>query len=516
MNKTNHPIIKGTIILTATGLITRLIGFAYRIFLSRLIGAEGMGIYQLIGPVSGICFALCCGPIQTSVSRFVAGASASESRGSSRSYFYGGLMLSEFMAFLSAATVYFYAAQIAERLLGEPRCTILLQLLALSLPITAAHASINGYYYGKKKTEVPALSQLAEQIIRVLSVYAMAFYAEKRGISLSVTIAALGLLTGEIASLMVSLIAIQLTFFKDNKKQRHSSIADKKLLCSSDITLPRIIKRISIMASPLTANRLILGFLQSVEAIQIPAQLMLSGLTNSEALSVYGVLTGMALPFIFFPSALTNSVSVMLLPSVAEAQSANNEARIGRTTEISIGFSLYMGILCAGIFAAFGGDMGIIFFQDANAGAYIRILGWLCPFLYLAATVGSILNGMGCTGTTFTQNLIGLVCRLSFVFLLIPEYGITAYLWGMMVCELVVAGLHIFSLRKRVSFAFSPFHRILRPMAAAAFGVWFSSQLPFSRNIIGLFCNCALVAGIYLVLLYFTGSYRFARKSGHD
>ena len=165
-----------------------------------------------------------------------------------------------------------------------------------------------------------------------------------------------------------------------------------------------------------------------------------------------------------------------------------------------------MGILCTGIFAAFGGDMGLLFFHDVNAGSYIRILGWLCPFLYLATTVGSILNGLGHTGTTFIQNLIGLVCRLGFVFLLIPRYGITAYLWGMLAGELVVAGMHIISLRRKINFSFSVSHRIIRPMAAVTAGVWCAGQIPLPVGITGLVCGCCIVGGIYFILLYLTGS----------
>ena len=89
------------------------------------------------------------------------------------------------------------------------------------------------------------------------------------------------------------------------------------------------------MAVPLMGNRLILNCLQSLEAIFVPNRLIEFGLNHSDALSMYGVLTGMALPFIYFPSAITNSLSVVLLPTVAEAQAQENTARIEKT--------IYMG-----------------------------------------------------------------------------------------------------------------------------------------------------------------------------
>ena len=147
------------------------------------------------------------------------------------------------------------------------------------------------------------------------------------------------------------------------------------------------------LALPLMGNRLVLNVLSSAEAIWIPSRLSSYGLSSAEALSIYGVLTGMAMPFIMFPSAITNSMAVLLLPTVAEAQADGNEARIARTISMSLRYSLYMGILCIGVFTLFGAELGVGVFQNPTAGIFMQILAWLCPFLYLATTMGSILNG---------------------------------------------------------------------------------------------------------------------------
>lgn len=497
MKRQAHPIITGTLILTATGFLSRILGFFYRIYLSNLIGAEGMGIYQLIAPVTGVCFALCCGPIQTAISRFVAQSLATGHLKDGRSQFSAGLYLSEAIAVLLAGLIYVKADFLAAALLGEPRTADLLRLLALSLPITAAHSAINGYYYGKKKTEVPSLSQLAEQLVRVGVVCLIANYYLAQGKELTVTIAALGLIVGEMASLLVSFLAIRVTFF-------HEDLLFEDLSATASLHKSGALRNILLLATPLAANRLILGVLQSIEAIQIPNRLQMSGLTSADALSVYGVLTGMSLPFILFPSALTNSVSVMLLPSVAEAQSVSDTDKISRTTELSIGYSVYLGILCTGIFVAWGGEMGSLLFQNSDAGTYITILGWLCPFLYLATTAGSILNGMGKTAATFMQNLAGLSIRLAFVFLLIPRYGILAYLWGMLASQLLVAGLHTFTLYRMIPFSFSAFYRILRPMAAIAIAVRITKHMLPLSGLPGLVAGCLLICVFYLLFLLAT------------
>lgn len=134
------------------------------------------------------------------------------------------------------------------------------------------------------------------------------------------------------------------------------------------------------MALPLMANRLTLSFLQSLEAIFVPNQLLLSGLSRVESVSIYGVLTGMALPFILFPSAITNSLAVVLLPAVSEAQAQNQPDKIERTISMALRYSLYMGILCVGLFTRFGPALGETFYHNADAGRFIQILSWLCRF----------------------------------------------------------------------------------------------------------------------------------------
>ena len=509
-----HPVIRGALILTLAGLITRILGFFYRIYLSNLIGAENMGLYQLTGPVSGICFALCCGPIQTAVSRFCAAASAQRKQRQTAKYLFTGLLLSECAAFLCMTALYSSAPVLAKRLLGDSRCTLLLRILALSLPLSAAHAAISGYCYGKKQAAPPAVCQLLEQLVRIATLVLIANRITASGVQPGAWAASLSLLAGETASLTFSAFCLSILLRKDALNFSNTLfLGNTSDTCSGEQTdfsssgssLFSRIRAILRMSFPLAANRLLLGLLQSLEAVQIPARLILFGSSSEEALSIYGVLTGMALPFLFFPFALTNSVSVLLLPSVAEAQSLGDDARIRRTIELALSYSLYIGILCTGIFAVYGKAMGQLFFPDTAAGSYLSVLGWLCPFLYPASMAASILNGTGRTGVTFRQNLIALGCRICFVIFLIPHMGIRAYLYGMLASELLLVLLHVRSLCRNFPFAFSAWYRIIRPMAAIAAAVMGSGMLPvFGNNFCSLVLRCSYSCIVYLLFLVLT------------
>ena len=436
----------GTLLLTSTGLICRVLGFFYRIFMSRTVGAEGLGLYNMVHPLFSICFALCAGSIQTALSQYIA---SHPQRG--RAAFKTGLVISLALSFLLSWIIAAQAPFLAERVLMEPRCAPFLPIMAFSVPFAALHACINGYYYGSQKSRIPAFSQVAEQVIRMGAVFLMASIWMEEGRPITVSLAVYGHLIGEMASAGFTLIC--LGFFPPD------STAQKK----DRLSFPKTAAPLMSLALPLMGNRLLLNLLGSAEAIWIPNKLEAFGLTNSEALSIYGVFTSMALPFVLFPSAITNSMAVLLLPCAAQARAQQNERRIGAMVSMSLRYSCYMGILCIGLFTLFGGQLGESVFHDPDAGFFIAALSWLCPFMYLASTMGSILNGLGRTSATFLLNVAAMVIRLAFVVFAIPSFGILGYLWGMLASELVLAFLCCLLVRRLAAFSWDGVNMLVKP-----------------------------------------------------
>ncbi len=422
-----NSFVTGTLLLTVAGVLTRLIGFFYRIFLSRMIGAEGLGIYQLLSPVMALGFAVTAAGIQTSISKFVSMEIGRKNPAGAKRYLFTGLGISLFLSAATCLLIRRNAAQIAVLWLGDARCEPLLEVLALSFVPACIHSCINGYYYGLKKTGIPSLCQLTEQLARVGSVwlFCQISISEQRPVSWTITM--WGILIGEAASTLVSVSAAR--FLPGDKTS-----APGLLTCT---------KNLAYMALPLTANRVVLNLFSGFENIMIPNRLRLFGYTGSEALSVYGILTGMSMSVIMFPSVITNSVSVLLLPTISEAQAAGNEALIRRTIQKTITSCLAWGLLCTAGFLITGGFLGNVLFGNALAGTFITTLGWICPFLYLSATLSSILHGLGFPGLTFCLNLLACGIRILFVMAALPVYGIKSYLWGILASQIVTALLAI-------------------------------------------------------------------------
>ena len=437
-----NPLITGTLLMTAAGVLSRIIGFFYRIFLSRTIGAEALGIYQLIGPVFSLCFALTASSIQTSISKFVGDAigGCKDSlcgEKKARAFLLLGLVLSCGLSALTGIFMYCNADWIATRFLGEARCAPLLVLLTYSLLPCCIHACINGYYYGKKNAFVPSLCQLIEQIARVGSVWIIFQVTTEKGIPLTAFHAVCGLVIGECFGLLVSMSA----FLREKRLPRGSYSTDS--VCNRTMTHAFL-----AMVIPLTINRLSVAFSTSLENLLIPQKLQLYGYSQADALSVYGILSGMTLSIILFPCVLTNSLSVLLLPAISEAKGRANENQIRRTTKKAIQLGLLLGFAFTILFLFTGDMIGNKLFHNALAGRFICRLAWLCPLMYISSLLSSILHGLGRPKQVLFVNLLACLIRIGMIWFLVPGYGIGAYLWGLLLSQVFASVACMWLLRE--------------------------------------------------------------------
>lgn len=484
-------ILRGAFILTAAGFLSRIMGFFYKIFLSRIIGAEGLGIYQLIFPVFALALAFSSSGIEISISHHVSRRKAKGDSKGARSLFLAGMSLSLAISLFAAVLIYHYADFLAVRFLREYRCRQLLQYLAFAIPFASLHSCINGYFMGLKKASVPALSQLLEQLIRIFSTFFVCHVTVEKGLPVTPLTAVIGLIFAEGASALFTLTLLLLEFSRFPQKTFFP--AGKSFLS------------IWKTAAPLSGNRILISFLQSVEAVLIPSRLRLFGYTLSGSLKQYGILSGMALPLVLFPSAITGAVSMMLVPAVSEAHSLGNQSQLRRTAESTVQGSLLLGIFCTGIFFWFGPEIGKLLFDNETAGQYIFILGWICPFLYLGSTLTSMLNGLGKTFLTLLQHSIALFIRILFIWFLIPRLGMTAYLFGLLISQLFMAFFAIFALKKEVSFGFSPFLTLVLPLAILVL----SGSLLFFLEQILLNIALPFPVSLFLRIGFFTLIYLF-------
>lgn len=436
-----NSIIYGTFILTAVSFLCRAIGFFYRIYISQTFGEEGMGIFQLTAPVMSVAYSLCCAGFQTAISRYVA-ARTDDSRTCVK-FLLTGLSITGMLSVFFSLLIYECSNFLATNIILEPRTAPLLRLLALSFPFSSVHCCLNGYYYGKKKAGIPALFQLTEQITRVGGVYLLCqFYFKKQTLP-PLAVSAAGTAIAEFGSAILSLCFI-LPYFTNKQSKSAKSVFQKARTQSYRKTASLLLT----MAVPLSISRIIVNLLQSVENIYIPEMLRLYGYTTEESLALFGVLTGMALTVILLPCSFVNSMAVLLLPKISEAQSRNRNKEISLVIKRCIIFCCILGSICTAVFF-FGGRLaGNLLFHSKTAGEYIVSLSFICPFLYITASLGSVLHGLGKTYTTLFINIGTLLIRIASVFFLVSRIGIPGYILGLLAGQCFSSICCIISLRK--------------------------------------------------------------------
>ncbi|WP_305205706.1 polysaccharide biosynthesis C-terminal domain-containing protein, partial [Faecalibaculum rodentium] len=150
-----------------------------------------------------------------------------------------------------------------------------------------------------------------------------------------------------------------------------------------------------------------------------------------------------ALPCILFPSAVTSSISIMLMPTVAEIQAADDRHEMLDIIKKVTGACFTLGLFCCLVFLLFGSWVGVTLFGSRTAGKFILTLAWICPFLYTNSALSSIINGLGKTSSTLFVNTFSLLIRIAGVFCAIPRFGIQGYLWGLLVSQLAATLLSV-------------------------------------------------------------------------
>lgn len=436
-----RPILIGTIILTASGFLTRFIGFFFRMFLSHTFGEEQVGLYQLIFPIYALCFSITTAGTETAISRCVARKVSLGKHRDATLIFYIGLGISLFLSFLALFILQLNASSLSIYILGDIRCESLLIAISYALPFASLHSCICGYYFGLKETSIPAVSQLIEQIVRVCSVYIIYQIALNHNAEISILFAVLGIVIGELFS-----AAFCISYFTGHTKKFKSHSR-----CTNCFHLSLQLLSLSI---PLTSSRVLLNILQSIESISIPLRLQLYGYTTAESLSNYGVLTGMALPCILFPSAITNSISTMLLPTVAEIQASKDYSHLKKLVEEVFLSCISLGLLCCIIFFLLSDWIGAVLFHSDLAGSYLKTLSWICPFLYLNTTLTSITNGLGKANISLFINTVALSLRIIGVLFFIPFIGMNGYLWGLLLSQIItflLCTIHLFFYLKKIA-----------------------------------------------------------------
>ncbi len=485
-----ESILTGALILTLTGFITRIIGFCYRIYMTKMIGSEGMGLYQLIMPVYILAWTITSSGITTTVSALTAKKAALKKYEESIDMLYCACFITGALSIIMTTIVFFFSPVIADRFINDLRAVYSLKVIAICFPFMSVGSSIRGYFYGLQNSSIPAISQITEQLVRVITVIGIFSFFDPKGLSSSCAVTAMGITMGEFISFIFTFIAF-LKLKKDliSHKYIHDPFKHFFPIMSSAI--------------PLSSGRILSSFLSTFENMLIPQKLIAYGYTESNALSVYGKLTGMAMPVIQFPTAILTSFSTALIPSISAKTDIKNNKYIKTTIERGILFSSVAGFWALTVFIFLPKQAAFLLYDQSSLGVFIIKLAPLCPLIYTHITLAGILNGLGKQKVIFTNNILSSVINLLFIELLMKNIGINAFIAGMFTSLLLTCIISIFVIVRATAVKSDIINFLLKPASCSILSGVLINFSPVSGSFvkIHIIINIVTISTAYSMLI---------------
>ena len=503
MKRLKKFLVNGSI-LTLSSLLLRVIGVSFNVYISNTVGAEAMGLFTLISTVYSFAVTLATSGISLATTKLVSEALASQTekdtilKKSVSGVMRSAIIYSLIFSISASLLLYILAEPISVSLLKDSRCIRSLKILALTLAPISLSSVICGYFSAVRKVYKNALSQIAEQLIKIFA----CIFLLTRFFANDIESACVCIALGGTLSEALSFIIRALDYLWDRHKEK------------ADDGRKNTGKSLLDSALPMAFSTYVRSALITLEHILIPQGLERSGSGRDAALAAYGTVQSMVFPVIFFPSALLTSFSGLLVPELSRSFAKKDRRDIQRIVSNVFESALIFGIGCAGIMTSFSYALGEIIYPHTDAGSYIWLIAPLIPIMYLDTAVDSMLKGLSEQVYSMGVNIVDSLSSVILVILLIPRYGIYGYILTVYFAETLNATLSITRLLKITSIKPLIKRRVFAPLLSVTLATLCSTLAPISNFISmksytgSVIVDIAEAIAVYIILLFLFGALR--------
>ena len=319
---------KTVVLITIFSFLTRLLGFVFRIILSRVVGAESVGLYQVASSVFMVLMTVIASGLPLIISRMTASYHANNQKKREASLISVALVYATICSILLCGVVLVFKNVFAKLLTNEG-CILILIIMLPSLVFSAVYSVFRGALWGRGNYFALCVTEFYEQLVRIILgvlVISSTYSAMKNAINIGWTMT--------LACFLSMIYVVLLFFYYGGKMGRLKKQEFKPLLRQS---------------SPITLMRVVGSFAQPLIAFIIPARLRAIGYTSSQAMSLYGVAVGMTMPLLFIPTTIIGSLSTALVPDISTAVAQNNHRHIQERVSSSVFFALFISSMFVAI-----------------------------------------------------------------------------------------------------------------------------------------------------------------------
>ena len=489
-----HSLIKGTIILGVAGIFARFLGLFFRIPIQALIKDQGMGYYQMSYPLYMFFVAVASG-VPIAMSKLIAEMNAKNDREGI------GQVLRETLFFMlilgSVVSVFMiiFARPIISILKWDPKAYYAFSAIALAPIFVSIMSTFRGFFQGLQNVRPTAISQVVEQVGRVVAGVLFAYLLFPRGIEYAAGGAALGTLIGAI----MGSIYLILTFIKLKKELPVRKVSKHK----------HILADLGRAAFPISLGAAVGTIMSLIDSILVPQQLLKAGFTQTQSAVMYGQLTGKVFTLMNVPLALSVALCASLVPIIAEAFYLGRRGELVKRVDMALKLSNVISLPSSmGMFFMAYPIMHLIFMKDAAGYEILKYISISIPFLILTQTSTAILQGIGNYMKPVYNLAIGCTVKVIITYILVSFSFVNIYgaAIGTILGYVVSCLLNMHELKSALNIKINIVDAFIKPAIATGImiiTVVFSYASVYNYTMSkNLSCVISILIGIIVYLLF--------------
>ena len=463
-----NSIIQGALILTVAGIIVKFIGAFSRIYLSRLLGGEGIGLYQMAYPIYLLCLSVSSAGLPVAISIMVAERNAVNDYFGGQKVFRISLVTLVLTGLFFSLLLFFGAQWLVDsEIVRDQRAYW--SLLALSPAVFCATllATLRGYFQGLQLMTPTAVSQILEQVVRVVAMILFAVVLLPYGLEYGAAGATLGAAPGAFVGILTLLVFYYMT------RGWRNELASEQDPSIKPQSVKTIIKRLLILAIPVSLANIMLPIVSLIDLFIVPRRLEVAGFTIEQSTTFFGYLTGMATALVNMPTIVTASLAASLVPFVSEAIAQKRGDMVLKRTDTAMRLANLITIPSFVGMCVIATPISAMLYATPDAGPCIAIMSFGIFLLGVQQVTTGVLQGMGKTAIPFLNMVASACCKmfLSWNLTALPSWGVLGAAWATNADFGVAAILNLIFLYKYRHYTMDIKHTVKLFIAAAVMGV---------------------------------------------
>ncbi|CEO05128.1 putative polysaccharide biosynthesis protein [Paraclostridium sordellii] len=489
--------LKGALILGLAGIIVKIIGAFFRIPLGNLIGAEGMGYYQAAYPVYTLFLTLATAGFPTALAKLVSEKMAIGDYRGAHKVFKVSYMVLAITGFVAFCIFFFGADFIVNDIMKNPGAKLAMLAISPALLFVPIMSAYRGYFQGRREMGHIAISQISEQLFRVvlgitLAYLLMSSVGPNPGPEQGAAGAIMGATIGAIASIIYLIIAYLLKLktikreIKISKKLREESIV-------------KVLEKLLVVAIPITIGASVMPLVNMIDNVIVIRRLVEAGFSQTQANIMFGQLTGMAMAIVNLPAVITVAMSMSLVPTISQAYALGNRSKVIKETKSAIKITLMIVLPAAFGMASLAHPIMKLLYpsQPSSVGTILLVLTPCVVFLGLIQSLNGILQGMGKPMIPVICLAIGMIFKvvISYTLTAIPQINVIGSALGTVTAYFVAAILELIYIKKAIKMKLSIKQFVIVPLVIVNI-MFLSVKLSFGLTIEALGNNLSTVISI--------------------